>query len=167
MEVMRNPAPRLTVSTNQPSLPARKRPMPRKSYDPLADHFARGRIDEAQYAAGREFQKHFAIADKRRLDAPTDSQDAAWKSLAKCYRALGADGSALVNDVLIDAKTTKQIAESRGKTGLDWERYFVRRFRECLNCLVLVFGFSVVRTNPKTANSVAELHRSKSVARQP
>ena len=30
---------------------------------------------------------------------------------------LGADGSALVNHVLIDAKTTKQIVESRGKNG--------------------------------------------------
>ena len=41
-------------------------PMTRKPHDPLADRFARGRIDEAQFLAGREFQKHFAIADKRR-----------------------------------------------------------------------------------------------------
>ena len=34
--------------------------------DPLADHLARGRIDQDQYRAGREFQKHFALADKRR-----------------------------------------------------------------------------------------------------
>jgi hypothetical protein len=33
--------------------------------DPLAEHLARGRIDQAQFRAAREFQKHFALADKR------------------------------------------------------------------------------------------------------
>ena len=69
-------------------------------------------------------QRHFAVADKRRPAALereqpnnlTENQLAAWKALARCYRALGADGSALVNDVLIDAKTAKQIAELRGRT---------------------------------------------------
>jgi hypothetical protein len=42
-----------------------------KVRDPLADHFARGRIDMAQFRAGREFQKHFALADKRR---PVDDE---------------------------------------------------------------------------------------------
>ena len=32
------------------------------------------------------------------------------------------DGSSIVCDVLIHARTTKQIAELRGKTGADWER---------------------------------------------
>jgi hypothetical protein len=72
--------------------------MPRKPpSDPLADHLAHGRIDMAQFKAGREFQKHFGIADKRQPDSLTNGQDAAWKSLAMCYRQLGADGSALVN----------------------------------------------------------------------
>jgi hypothetical protein len=124
--------------------------MPRKPYDPLADHLARGRIDMAQFRAGREFQGHIEVADKMRpadlereqpgnLDA---DQDAAWKWLAKCYRALGADGSALTNDVLIDGKTTKQIAESRSRTGADWERYYARRLFECLGTLATVYGFA-------------------------
>ena len=34
--------------------------------DPLAHQLARGRINQAQYLAGREFQRCFALADKRR-----------------------------------------------------------------------------------------------------
>jgi hypothetical protein len=48
-----------------------------KVRDPLADHLARGRIDQAQYRAAREFQRQFTLADKRRPDALTDGQDAA------------------------------------------------------------------------------------------
>ena len=112
------------------------------THDPLADHFARGRIDMAQFRAGREFQKHFAIADNSGRTNLADDQLAAWKTLARCYRALGANGSALVNDVLVNARTTRQIAESRSKTGQDWERYYVRRLRECLGTLAEVYGFS-------------------------
>src|SRR5580765_7263841 len=32
--------------------------------DPLADHYARGHIDAAQFAAGREFQRCFEIAER-------------------------------------------------------------------------------------------------------
>ena len=131
-------------------------PMHCKPYDSLADHFARGRIGQAQFWAGREFQKHFGIADRRSEDRAytldhlererpgtlTDDQLAAWKWLAKCYRQLGADGSALVHDVLVRAMTAKQIVESRGRTGQEWERYFTRRFWECLNTLAAVYGFS-------------------------
>jgi hypothetical protein len=87
------------------------------------ERWIRAWIDQAQFLAGREFQRHFEIADKRRpADLQrvrpgnlADEQLAAWKAQVRCYRALGADGSALVNDVLIDAKTTKQIVESRAK----------------------------------------------------
>ena len=130
--------------------------MNRNPYDPPADHFARGRIGQAQFWAGREFQKHFGIADRRSEDRAymldhlererpgtlTDDQLAAWKWPAQCYRQLGVDGSALVHDVLVRAMTAKQIVESRGRTGQEWERYFTRRFWECLNTLAAVYGFS-------------------------
>lgn len=32
--------------------------------DPLADHLARGHIDQAQFEAGRAFQRHFAAAER-------------------------------------------------------------------------------------------------------
>ena len=43
------------------------------------------------------------------------------------WAKLGADGTALVHDLLISAMTTKQIAESRGMAGQEWERYFTKR----------------------------------------
>ena len=36
----------------------------------------------------------------------------------------GADGTALVHDMLISAMTTKQIAESKGMVEQEWERYY-------------------------------------------
>jgi hypothetical protein len=54
---------------------------------------------------------------------------------------LGIDGSALVHDMLISARTAKQVAESRGLTGQEWQRYFAKRFWECLNTLAVVYGF--------------------------
>lgn len=124
--------------------------------DPLGDHHARGHIDEAQLLAGREFQRHFGIAERgpRAVqwseavdgDPPrenlTDGQLMAGKWLSKCYRKLGVDGAALVHDMLIHAMTAKQIAASRGMAGQDWEKYFAKRLWECLNTLARVYGFS-------------------------
>jgi hypothetical protein len=124
--------------------------------DPLGDHLARGHIDEAQFAAGREFQRCFGLAEKGpraiQLMEPVDGSPAietltdevlrAGKWLAKCYVALGKDGSGLIHDALIQNMTARQLAAARGMTGPDWERYYARRLYECLNTLAVVFGFS-------------------------
>ena len=135
--------------------------------DPLADRLARGHIDAAQFAAGREFQKHFGIAERgpraiqltERVDgsAPpetlSDSQLRSWRWLDKCYRKLGDDGSALVHDVLVRNMTVRQIAQSRGLAGSRYESYFGIRLRECLDELAIVFGFvSAKRPTPVTAS---------------
>ena len=124
--------------------------------DPLADHFARGHIDEAQYLAGREFQRHFGVAERgpramqiaELVDSSppretlTDEQLRAGKWLARCYRELGRDGSILVHDMLVHNRTARQMAYARGMIGADWNRYFARRLFECLDTLAIVFGFS-------------------------
>jgi hypothetical protein len=126
--------------------------------DPLAELHARGHIDEAQYRSGREFQNDFETAERgpRAIDpskeavdggiAPepiTEAQRKAAQQLAVVYRALGQDGSALVHEVLVHGKSRKQIAEARGLSGERWEKYFGMRFRECLDCLALVYGFAM------------------------
>jgi hypothetical protein len=126
--------------------------------DPLADLHDRNMIDEAQYQAGREFQSDFETAERgpRAIDpskeavdggmAPepiTEAQRRAVRQLAVVYRQLGQNGSALVHDVLVHSKTRRQVAESRGLSGRRWEEYFGMRFRECLDCLALVYGFSM------------------------
>lgn len=127
--------------------------------DPLADHHARGYIDEAQYQAGRAFQGDFqraergprAIELKEWVDGGlppeplTEGQRKAAKQLAVVYRELGANGSALVHDVLVHGRTMVVIAAMRGLTGKDWEQYFGKRFRECLDCLAVVYGFAMRR----------------------
>jgi hypothetical protein len=124
--------------------------------DPLADHFARGHIDEAQYEAGRAFQKHFQVAERGPMamqiaelvdgnpprETLTDEQLKAGKWLAKCYGALGRDGSMLMHEMLVANRTTRQIARARGMVGTAWDQYFARRLFECLYTLAVVFGFS-------------------------
>jgi len=128
--------------------------------DPLADLHARRMIDEAQYHSGRAFQHDFETAERgpRAIDpakeyvdggmAPepiTEAQRKAARQLAVVYRALGQDGSAITHDVLVHNKTRAQIAESRGLSGRRWDEYFGTRFRECLDCLAVVYGFAQER----------------------
>jgi hypothetical protein len=124
--------------------------------DPLADQLARGHIDEAQFLAGRQFQKDFETAERgpRAMalteavdgcpprETHTDAQLKAGKALSRCYGVLGKDGSILAHDMLIRAMTLRQIAISRGMPGREWERYLGRRIHEVLNCLAVVYGFA-------------------------
>ena len=71
-----------------------------------------------------------------------NGQEAAGKRLVKCYRELGEDGAAVVHAALINGKTAKQIAASRGLTGPTWERFFRMRLQECLSTLAVTFGFT-------------------------
>jgi len=126
--------------------------------DPLASLHARRHIDEAQYQAGRAFQGDFETAERgpRAIDPSkeyvdggelpepiTEGQRKAGIRLAVVYRELGQNGSALAHDVLIHGRTHKQIANLRGFTGEQWEKYFGMRFRECLDCLALVYGLAM------------------------
>ena len=128
--------------------------------DPLADLHVRKMIDEAQYHAGRAFQYDFEAAERgpRAIDPSkeavdggqmpepiTEAQRKAARQLGVVYRALGQDGAALTHDVLIHSKTRSQIASSRGLVGKRWEEYYGMRFRECLDCLALVYGFAMRR----------------------
>jgi hypothetical protein len=124
--------------------------------DPLADQLARGHIDEAQFLAGRQFQKDFGIAERgpRAIalseavdgglpaETLTDAQLKATKALSRAYGALGRDGATLAHDMLIRSMTLRQISIARGMPGREWERYLGRRISEVLNCLAVVYGFA-------------------------
>jgi len=113
--------------------------------DPLAAHLARHRIDRASYLAGREFQRCYRLADERRPDQPGGldvDQRTAWESLDRSYKALGADGSALIKDVLIHGMSAGEVAKSRGKAGQDGGRFYRMRLQECLRTLAEVYGFA-------------------------
>lgn len=125
--------------------------------DPLADLHARNHIDDAQYEGGRAFQRDFEAAErgpcaidpsKEAVDGGltpepiTEAQQKAGKALAAAYRELGADGSALMHDFLIDGRTMSGIAERRGMIGRRWEEYFGMRVREALHALAFVYNFA-------------------------
>jgi hypothetical protein len=125
--------------------------------DPLANLHARDDIDEAQYQAGRKFQHDFETAERgpRAMDPGKEAVDGgmmpepiteamrkAVMSLNRAHRVLGADGSALAHDVLIDGRSMVQICERRGLRGERWAKYFGLRFRECLDCLAKLYGFA-------------------------
>jgi hypothetical protein len=128
--------------------------------DPLARLHSHHQIDEAQYQGGRAFQNDWERAERgpRAVDPTrefvdggqmpepiTEGQRKAVLRLNRAERELGADGSALVHDVLVKGITMEQIGRQRGLLGQRWMDYFGRRFRECLDRLALVYGFATER----------------------
>jgi hypothetical protein len=125
--------------------------------DPLARLHSHHQIDEAQYRGGRAFQNDWERAERgpRAVDPTreyvdggqarepiTETQRKAVLRLNRAERDLGADGSALVHEVLILGMTMEQVGQRRGLCSQRWKDYFARRFCECLDRLALIYGFS-------------------------
>lgn len=125
--------------------------------DPLARLHTRQQIDEAQYRGGRAFQNDWEKAERgpravdttrERVDGEparepiTEGQRLAVVRLNRIEHELGADGTALVHDVLILGMTMQQIGERRGLITQRWKDYFARRFGECLDRLAQFYGFA-------------------------
>src|ERR1700690_1637163 len=125
--------------------------------DPLGRLHSHRQIDEAQYRGGRAFQDDWEKAERgpRAVDPSreyvdggqarepiTERQRKAVLRLNRAERELGADGSALVHDVLILGMTMAQVGQRRALPGQRWIGYFARRFRECLDRLALLYGFA-------------------------
>jgi hypothetical protein len=78
----------------------------------------------------------------------TEGQRKAVLRLNRAERELGADGSALVHDVLVQGLTMEQVGQRRGLCTKRWSDYFSRRFRECLDRLALLYGFATEHPVP-------------------
>ena len=128
--------------------------------DPLGRFHSHRQIDEAQYQGGRAFQTDWERAERgpkavdptreyvdgvQTREVITESQRKAVLRLNRCERELGADGSALVHDVLVKGMTMEQVGQRRGLRSQRWNDYFARRFRECLDRLALIYGFATER----------------------
>jgi hypothetical protein len=137
--------------------------------DPLARLHSHHQIDEAQYRGGRAFQHDWERAERgpqavdpsreyvdgvQAREPITEGQRRAALRLNRIERELGADGSALVHDVLVHGMTMEQIAERRGLTTQRWKDYFSRRFQECLDRLALIYGFATKQA-PENARTNA------------
>ena len=125
--------------------------------DPLAALHARNQIDDAQYHGGRAFQRDFETAERGpcaidpskeavdggRVPEPiTDDQRMAVERLGRADRELGQHGAAIARAILIHGMTIAQLGASRGTTTEPELKYLGARFRECLDCLAEVYGFS-------------------------
>ena len=125
--------------------------------DPLGRLHSHRQIDEAQYQGGRAFQNDWERAERgpqavdptreyvdgaQMREPITEAQRRAVLRLNRAERELGADGSALVHDVLVQGMTMEQVGERRGLRSQRWNDYFARRFKECLDRLALIYGFA-------------------------
>src|SRR6202030_1622544 len=125
--------------------------------DPLGRLHSHRQIDEAQYQGGRAFQDDWEKAERgpqavdptreyvdggQAREPITERQRKAVLRLNRAERELGADGSALVHEVLILGLSMEQIGLRRGLRTQRWSDYFARRFRECLDRLALVYGYA-------------------------
>src|SRR5215475_15458908 len=125
--------------------------------DPLGRVHSHKQIDDAQYRAGRAFQGDWERAERgpRAIDPTreyvdgvqtrepvTEAQRKAVLRLNRIERELGADGSALVHDVLVNGMTMEQVGLRRDLVTQRWKDYFSRRFQECLDRLALIYGFA-------------------------
>jgi hypothetical protein len=125
--------------------------------DPLGRLHSHRQIDEAQYQGGRAFQDDWEKAERgpqavdpgreyvdggEMREPITERQRKAVLRLNRVERELGADGSALVHEVLISGMTVQQIGQRRGLSSQRWIDYFARRLQECLDRLALIYGFA-------------------------
>jgi hypothetical protein len=125
--------------------------------DPLGRLHSHRQIDEAQFQGGRAFQDDWEKAERgpravdptreyvdggRAREPITERQRKAVLRLNRAERELGADGSALVHEILILGMTMEQVGQRRALRGQRWIDYFARRLRECLDRLALIYGFA-------------------------
>jgi hypothetical protein len=129
--------------------------------DPLGRLHSHHQIDEAQYRGGRAFQSDWERAERgpqavdpsreyvdgvRGREPVTESQRQAVLRLNRIERELGTDGATLVHEVLVLGLTMEQVGERRSVRSQRWSDYFARRFRECLDRLALIYGFTTAST---------------------
>jgi hypothetical protein len=104
--------------------------------DPLGRLHSHHQIDEVQYQGGRAFQSDWEKAERgpqavdpsreyvdgaRTREPVTEAQRKAVLRLNRIERELGADGAALVHEVLVQGMTMEQVGQRRGLRTQRWE----------------------------------------------
>jgi hypothetical protein len=122
--------------------------------DPLARLHSHRQIDDAQYYAGRAYQRDWEVAERgmRSLDPTrevvdnslvidplTDKQVSAQARLTVVRAALGHKMHAAVHAVLVDGATIEALANVNGRGGETWFKYYGRFFRDALDVLAVEY----------------------------
>lgn len=127
--------------------------------DPLAWMHACKQIDEAQYQAGRAWQKDWELAEQgpkaidptkepvdggRLPEAITDSRKQATDRLVKLSATLVADELKILRASLADGLTAEQVGLVHfGRYGRKWAEKFSLRLKEILNKAAVFYGFAM------------------------
>jgi hypothetical protein len=127
--------------------------------DPLARLHDRRQIGEAEYRAGRDFQRLLEATELGRMrtndpgrepvdggagfrDGLNEREVQAFRQLARLWPVLGKDGSALCRAFLGERQFLPAIAAARGLPADQATlRYLGRRLRECLETLAGELGY--------------------------
>ena len=128
--------------------------------DPLGLMHHRKQISESQYRAGRAWQALWAAsevggikvldltqtpvdASPRGFTGISDRQRDAMRDLAKLKTQLGDHGSRLVEAVLVNKRSIREIADTGGNIPTRYNTAFYgHRFRECLDTIAKWLGLS-------------------------
>lgn len=136
--------------------------------DILAGMLARKQIDEAQYMAGRHYQRcaekceiggvqaidpsKEAVDGGRMREAITDPQIRAFKDMADAHRLLGGDMARLMAFVLTRHIGIREYAESQGlHTSYGWKA-MGRSFRDGLEKWAVLWGYAMKGSCVSSAN---------------
>lgn len=127
--------------------------------DPLAAMHNAKQIDQAQFIAGRHWQRAYELVEtggvraldptRERVDGGgipqatiSDAQIRAFGDLSKATVTLGLEGDSLIRDFLGRGLCVSDIAARRDAQTERERGYLGRRLRECLNTLAVEFGYA-------------------------
>ena len=125
-----------------------------KRSDPLARLHAHHQIDEAQYLAGRAYQRDWETAERGaqaidpskefvdggRLAEPiTEPQRRARIRLVRIQRELGRHMYKVAHGVLIGGVTIESLTIGFGRSGQTWTKYYGAMFRDGLDLLAVEY----------------------------
>lgn len=157
-ELPRQAIPRVVVVDDPYDPAARIRATTNIRDDPLGRLHDHGVIDDAQFNAGREWQRHYERSQlwpATTLRDPVDGSGASVDALvgiadaiaviAACGKVLGREGDALIREVLGERHFLATVAIARNldpTNGSRDMRYLARRLRECLETLAHYFRYA-------------------------
>lgn len=126
--------------------------------DPLGAMHAKGVIDEANYAACRHWERSYErveIGGARAIDPTREAVDGGFiyepfteemrraaRDLARCGKAMGRDGEAIVRDIVGRKMTLLLAATKRGLSTTEELLYFGHKFKETIEKLTVELGYA-------------------------
>jgi hypothetical protein len=125
--------------------------------DPLARLHTHRQIDDAQYLAGRAYQRDWEAAERgphavdptreavdnaTTIEPLTEKQVRARARLTEIRLALGRKMHAAAHAVLIDGAAIEAVARDNGREGESWLKYYGRFFRDALEVLAVEYNLA-------------------------